>query len=76
MVYEGFLELSTCRPRVPGVLCEIPWIVISHYADRLGLDEEAEFGHFVYCVRELDRTFLAYYKDKNDKPGSTSGKNA
>jgi hypothetical protein len=60
--YVAFWELSTCRGSGFGA-GPIPWLAINEYADREGWAGE-RYEDLVDFVRALDRTFLAYQREK------------
>lgn len=60
---DAFQDLDSSR--INGMsMGRIPWIAISEYCDRQGMDEEQR-EDAIYQVQTLDNWYLAWVKTKN-----------
>ena len=65
LYYNAFAELSTCRQQGMGP-APIPFTAILDYSRCFEFDPEQSDDLFFF-VRELDRAFLDYHKEKADR---------
>lgn len=65
LYFTAFAELSSCRPVGMG-MGAIPWTSMIDYAKAYEFDDEQREDLFFF-VRALDKAFLDYHKEKQDK---------
>lgn len=64
-VYDGFLELTSCRSSGMGE-GPIPWTAMNTYCEVFNIHGESKLDFF-FLVRSLDNSYLKYQSDKQDK---------
>lgn len=69
MYWTGFNALSSCRSSGMG-LSDIPWSSVKDYCEFISLYDD-EIEDFAYLIREMDRVYLKYFKDKQDQDQKT-----
>ena len=63
LFFEAFLDLNTCR-QSGWSLSHIPWTAIANYAKVNGFHGEEDEQELFFFVREMDRGYLEYHKEK------------
>ena len=66
-IWRDFFELSSTRNLGFGAVGPIPWIAISAYAERMGINDPDEFERFTTLIRIMDGEYLTFIGEKSKK---------